>query len=263
MLVFSAIVPHSPLLLPTIGKKHQAKLKKTLGALEVLKEEFLASRPDTLLVFSPHGSSTPDAFSFNIAPQYQANLQEFGDFTTKIEFKPNLLLIEHLKHLLKSRADLPSTANTEQFLDFGAAVPAHLLGKDLPSLKLLPINDAGLSLKTHYEFGQAIQDEIFKSEERIAVIASADLAHTLTDKAPGGFSPKGKEFDSGLVSCVKEHDKECLLNLESIAQEARACGLKTITMLFGVLDGVNCSPQPLSYEGPFGVGYLVAKIKLP
>lgn len=263
MLVFSAIVPHSPLLLPTIGKKHQTKLKKTLNALEELKKEFLASQPDTLLVFSPHGSSTPDAFSFNIAPHYQANLQEFGDFTTKIEFDPDLLLIEHLRHFLKSRADLPDTANTEQFLDFGTAVSAYLLGKDLPSLKLLPINDAGLPLQIHYEFGKAIQEEISKSKKRIAIIASADLAHTLTDKAPGGFSPKGKEFDGALVSCVKKNDKDCLLNLESIAQEARACGLKTIAMLFGVLDGVNCSPQPLSYEGPFGVGYLVAKIKLP
>jgi hypothetical protein len=33
-------------------------------------------------------------------------------------------------------------------------------------------------------------------------------------------------------------------------------------MLLGALEGVNWKPKVLSYEGPFGVGYLVADIRI-
>lgn len=45
---------------------------------------------------------------------------------------------------------------------------------------------------------------------------------------------------------------------------AGECGLKSFTFILGILEaaGLNYQPQILSYEGPFGVGYLVANIKI-
>jgi len=37
MLVFAAIVPHSPLLIPSIGKENYLRLKKTVAALDILE----------------------------------------------------------------------------------------------------------------------------------------------------------------------------------------------------------------------------------
>lgn len=264
MLVFSAIVPHSPLLLPSIGKKNREKLKKTLAAYQKLEEDLYIAKPETVIIFSPHGTSLPEAFSINLAQNYETNLAEFGDFGTKLKFPADTMLAERLKRYIHDELDMPLTLTTDQFLDYGSAVPAALLTSHLSNVSLLPIYDSGLPLEAHFDFGHAVQEEILKNTKRVAVIASADLSHRLTDKAPGGYSPEGKKFDEAVVSCLNEGgDLKEILALEKKIAEAKACGLKTITMLLGVLDKVNCSPELLSYEGPFGVGYMAVKFKLP
>lgn len=263
MLVFSAIVSHSPLLLPTIGKKHQTKLKKTLESFQKLEQDLYASKPETIIVLSPHGASLPESFSINFSPVYETNLAEFGDFATKMKYPSDSMLIENIRRSMQSGKIMPLILNTEQFLDYGTAVPMALLTSHLTNVCLLPIFDSGLSVKKHFEFGQVMREEIIKNKKRIAIIASADLSHRLTDKAPGGYSPEGKKFDEAVVKHLKEHNVAGLLSLEPQIAEAKACGLKTIAMLMGVLDKINCSTELLSYEGPFGVGYLTARIKLP
>ena len=49
---------------------------------------------------------------------------------------------------------------------------------------------------------------------------------------------------------------------EDFVDDAGECGYRSILILMGILDGLNIKPRILSYEGPFGVGYLVADYKL-
>jgi len=46
---------------------------------------------------------------------------------------------------------------------------------------------------------------------------------------------------------------------EKLISDAGECGLKSIAILLGILEGIKYEPQILSYEGPFGVGYLTAE----
>ena len=50
MLTFAAIVPHPPVLIPSIGKENIDKLKKTIRALDILEEELNQANPDTIIV---------------------------------------------------------------------------------------------------------------------------------------------------------------------------------------------------------------------
>jgi AmmeMemoRadiSam system protein A len=45
---------------------------------------------------------------------------------------------------------------------------------------------------------------------------------------------------------------------EDLINRAGECGLRSIVIMLGALDGLDVRPEVLSYEGPFGVGYLVA-----
>ena len=65
MLVFAAIVPHPPILIPQIGKDNLKKLKKTVAAFNLLEEDLNAARPDVIVVISPHGEVNFDAFTIN------------------------------------------------------------------------------------------------------------------------------------------------------------------------------------------------------
>ena len=58
-------------------------------------------------------------------------------------------------------------------------------------------------------------------------------------------------------------DTEGILNLDSeLIERAGECGLRSFVILLGVLDGLEIKPEILSYEGPFGVGYLVASFEV-
>lgn len=259
MITFAAIAPHSPLLLPAIGKAHHEKLKKTLAAYKTLADDFDASKSETVLVFSPHGPAVEEAFPLFISPQYAANLKEFGDFATTFTVHGDMRLLETLRRLRLGPDPTPITGLTEEFLDYGTAIPLLLLAARWPAIHLVPMGTASLPLAAHFEAGKKIGETVQQSTTRIALIASADLAQTLTDNAPGGFSPEGKKFDAALVRALRKNDRAAILKLESGMEAAKACGLRSIAMLLGALDTLNCAAEPLAYEGPFGVGYLVAR----
>ena len=44
---------------------------------------------------------------------------------------------------------------------------------------------------------------------------------------------------------------------DKFIEQAGECGLRSFLILLGALSKINYQPELLSYEGPFGVGYLV------
>jgi len=62
-LVFAGIVPHPPLLIPNVGRQAGLKAKKTKQALEKLEEDLYVSKPELILIISPHGDVFPDSFN--------------------------------------------------------------------------------------------------------------------------------------------------------------------------------------------------------
>ena len=88
------------------------------------------------------------------------------------------------------------------------------------------------------------------------------LFRSLSLNAPAGFSPKAKEFDKKLIQQLKKKSLEGILNIESeLIDEAGECGLRSILILMGVIKNMNYEFEVLSYEAPFGVGYLVGEVR--
>ena len=82
-LVFSAICPHPPVLIPGIGKKEVEKIEQTNKALKKLEQDLYIAKPQILIVISPHGSLFKDAFSVNAHPEFHSHFDQFGDLSTK------------------------------------------------------------------------------------------------------------------------------------------------------------------------------------
>jgi MEMO1 family protein len=62
-----------------------------------------------------------------------------------------------------------------------------------------------------------------------------------------------------IIDMIKKNDVEGIMNIDDVMREnAGEWGYRSIVMLMGALKGLNVTPEILSYEGPFGVGYLVA-----
>jgi AmmeMemoRadiSam system protein B len=262
MLSFAAFTPHPPILIPTIGKENTKRIQKTSDAMEKMGEKLYEAKPDTVIVISPHGALLSDAFSINLNPTYKSNLKEFGDFATAMEFKTDTALAFRIKELMEDK-NIPLAMTSDQYLDHGAIVPLYFLAKKLPGISVLPVGYSMLDLKTHFNFGDFLKEIILNEEKKIAVVASGDLSHRLTKDAPAGYSPRGKEFDEKLAELITNKNIAGILGLdEAFIEEAGECGLRSLIILLGLLERINYTPELLSYEGPFGVGYLVANFKL-
>lgn len=262
-LVFAAITPHPPLLIPTIGKESAKKLAKTAAAFTRLAEDIYLAKPEVLFVISPHGKLLPDALTINFCEKYETDLREFGDLATRLKFKGAGPLASRLWQETK-QAPFKSVVISEPRLDYGVAVPLYCLTQHLPNIQILPIGFATeLDLKTHLDFGTLLKEFIMKSNQRIAVIASADLSHALASDAPAGFNPRAAEFDAAVQALLAAHNTAGLVQLEpKLVAAAAECGLRSILIMLGILRNINYTFEAFSYETPFGVGYLTANFVL-
>lgn len=260
-LVFSAICPHPPLLIPAIGQDNLKKVRKTKKALENLEGDFYAAKPETVIVISPHGSLMSEAFTINHSPTLEGSFEDFGDLETKLKFQNDLGLAYQIKESVETKLPLILTANEK--LDHGATVPLYYLANHLKEIQVIPIGYSLLERSVHFSFGRFIRKILDKTTKRVAVVASGDLSHRLTKTAPAGFSARGKEFDQKLIDFLNNKKIEEIMALdEELVTEAGECGFRSILILLGIMAELNFQTKILSYEGPFGVGYLVAKFEL-
>ena len=261
-LIKSAILPHSPLLIPEIGRANYEFLNKTLVAYQKIREQLTEISPETIIIISPHGLSGND-FNINVAPEMEINLQDFRFIPPKTIFSGDLLLADQIKNQLRS--EFPTHLSSETVIDYGSAIPAYLLRNSGNNFKLLTITPPeGAELETCYRLGQKLKEIIDLSSKKITVIASSDLSHRLKKKSPGGYSPKGAKFDNKLIEYLNdpENAAENILKMDrKLISEAGECGLKPIVMLLGIITGRNLEAKTLAYQTDFGVGYLSLEFK--
>ncbi len=260
-IVFSAIVPHSPFLIPTIGKENLLRLKATESSFYKLEGELYSSKAETILIISPHGVIQPNSFTMNVNPEFIVNFEEFGDLATKINLIGDIGLAHKIRERMETRA--PLQLISEPKLDYGSGVPLYLLTPHLPKIKIIPVYYSGLDLEAHLKFGLLLKRELMVNKNRVAIIASGDLSHKLTQDAPAGYSPKAKKFDQKIINSLLNKKTNDMVKLKhDLLAEVCECGLKSIIILLGTVSGINYQPQILSYEAPFGVGYLAMNFKL-
>jgi aromatic ring-opening dioxygenase LigB subunit len=106
------------------------------------------------------------------------------------------------------------------------------------------------------------------SSSRVLYVASGDLSHRLLPGAPAGYDPRGAEFDQAVVDAFFAGDWGSLLALDpALLRAAGECGYRSLAVLSGVVGVVEAAGRKtknrvLSYEGPFGVGYLVGEVEM-
>ncbi|TAK03734.1 AmmeMemoRadiSam system protein B [Patescibacteria group bacterium] len=262
MICFAAFTPHTPLLLPTIGRDALEHMKATKGAMDRLAEDLYLAMPDTVIVLSSHSVQFEKAFSLNLHDEYAADMSEFGDLTVHRTFKPDLGFIDALQRAVR-RQGIPLALNSSGRLDHGTSVPLLTLAERIGRVRIVPVSYSGLGPKEHFAFGRALKEVIMHSPRRIALVASGDLSHCLTSDAPSGYRREGAVFDELARQAVEGVSSAKLLSASSeLIAAASECAYRPLLMLFGALDHMNVRPEILSYEAPFGVGYMVAEFHL-
>ncbi len=263
-IVFGCIVPHPPLLVPDVGRGQERAISATVRAMERLTDKLAEYKPQAILIISPHGNYHPEAMGILTAKSSQGDMSRWGSGTPRHQFENELSLVSLIEEEAKAdRIPVKSIGERSYELDHGVMVPMHFFIREIKGIPMVPLTFSWLPLDRHFVFGKAIKRAVDRSQKRVAVVASGDLSHRLLPGAPSGYDPMGKVFDEKLVAALSRLDVAAVLGLdENLFERAGECGLRSIVILLGALDGLEVKPEILAYEGPFGVGYLVAAFEV-
>jgi MEMO1 family protein len=264
-IVFGAIAPHPPLLIPAVGKQNLSRVQATVQAMRHLSQRLAECRPEALIVISPHSPLRAGSMGIARAPVLHGDFGQFGAPGVKMRLVTHQGLAAAIFQETQ-RQSIPirsvSHGDSSPVLDWGVMVPLHFVYEALPqNVPVISLGFSMLSFDAHYAFGQAIQKAATATGLRVAFVASGDMSHRMSPASPYGYDPMGPVFDAAVQEAVTDYDPGVLLGINpSIIEAAGECGLRSIIVLFGALDGLVVKPEVLSYEGPFGIGYLVATL---
>ncbi|KPJ65439.1 hypothetical protein AMJ44_10135 [candidate division WOR-1 bacterium DG_54_3] len=253
-IVFGAIMPHPPILVPEIGRGRIKEAEQSKKGLEEIARRMKGKDFDTFIVITPHGEVGQASVPIYTGHVFEGSFSMFGMGKPVFNFKGDpefgLAIIKDCNF---------ANSCPETLLDHGVLVPMYFPQAAGIKKPILPIAIAFMPLNKLFEFGKCLAKTVERLDRKVLIIASADMSHRLTPDAPAGYSPRGKEFDDKLVKLVKNYDVKGILGFdEALAEEAGQDALWSIAMLLGALDGLKVKHEVISYEGPFGVGYMVA-----
>lgn len=259
-LIFSAITPHSPLLVST-DKANARKVAKTRLALEELNKNLYSAKPDAIIMIAPHGNPNKDVLAINQAPSLIANFSDFGNLETKLELKNNIGLGYQIKQKLET--NLPLMLFNEPELHYGFGVPLLFLTNQLRNCGIIPIYTGNPGLEHHLKLGRYIRKICDLTSLRIAVIASGNMSHKDSKEFPDAHFPLGKKYDDAVMLALQNKKAENILSLDQkLIAESGQCGYKVMCVLLAVLGQTNFEADILCFQKVGGIGYLTANLVL-
>jgi aromatic ring-opening dioxygenase LigB subunit len=249
------LVPHSPILIPEIGKNNQSLLRQTTEAFATLSARLKESGAETLIIISWRGLGQDDYFSANAFPDPSGDLSQFGLLAAQKKFTTDLILLDKIRQALKPRLQLLSS----ETLDYPTSIPLKLLSDNLPA-KIISLQVANnLSVLDHINFGRDLGAILQAESKKIALIAAGELSQRLKKISPSGYSPKGAKFDNKIIAALDagtEAANQLLAIDPQLAATAGECALKPLAVLIGALNGCIFESDILSYQTELGIGYL-------
>jgi aromatic ring-opening dioxygenase LigB subunit len=199
-----------------------------------------------------------------IVPHPPILLPAVGSEADRARLKNTISALEVLgKKFKDSNPDLIIISSPHA--DWGFNVPLHFLTPQHFQGQIKTYLTGTEPAEFHFQEGKRIfEDNNLELDfKKVAFIASGDMSHCLKEDGPYGFNPEGPKFDQDLQEFLVKKEIGKILQLDDIYPGAGECGLRSFSFLLGALEaaGVKYEPEILSYEGPFGVGYLVADLK--
>jgi aromatic ring-opening dioxygenase LigB subunit len=259
-IVYAALMPHWPWLLPEVGGGRERPLMRTLASARRVGRDLAVCDIDTVVVLTPHGPTRAGAPAVCTASRPRTDFAEFG--------QPDLVIERETDAELQIALAGEGVATSEEAaLDRGVAVPLYFLARALPSARLLAVGVPPLASvddpEALVDFGERLRGVTDALGRSVALLASGELSHRLFAGAPGGFEPRAEAFDTAVQEAVAEGEPSRVLALpRELVAAVDEHALGTIAVAAGALGGLallrHSDAAAGSYESPFGVGQLVA-----
>ena len=259
-LVFAGIAPHPPIMVPEVGHEAAAEVGDSIAAMANLTERLIQSEAQTVILISPHAPLAAEAFVAYDGPELYG---DFANFRAPAASVSAQLDEDLLNQITQSAAQQNLVINRIRGceLDHGTAVPLYFLQRNGWAGRVVAFGYSFLSNDDHLRFGNCIRQAIDQIGRPIAFIASGDLSHRLRLDAPAGYNPEAHLFDEEVVDAIRTSSPSRIVKMDQeLRRLAGECGYRSMLVVLGVAEGLSPSCEVISYEAPFGVGYLVAQL---
>lgn len=259
-LVFSGIAPHPPIMVPEVGRESIASVVDSIEAMAELTKRVVDSGAETVILISPHAPLEVESFVAYEGPTVTADFSNFSapeiSFTAPVDEG----LLCAITKAAASQGYKVSMLSAHD-LDHGAAVPLYFLQRNGFRGSVVTLGYSFLSNDDHLRFGSCIRNAVDEVGRRVAFIASGDLSHRLKLRAPAGYNPDAHVFDDQVVEALRSNVPQRIVEIDyNLRKLAGECGYRSMLVAIGACSNLPLSCEVLSYEAPFGVGYLVAQL---
>ena len=259
-LVFAGIAPHPPIMVPEVGGESCVEVQNSISAMAELTQRVIESGAETVVLISPHAPLEPVAFVAYEGPKLYGDFSMFRAPEATVEATLDAELLSEITRAADQR-NLITLRILGAELDHGTAVPLYFLQRNGWNGRVVALGYSFLSDEHHLRFGNCIRQAIATLRRPVAFIASGDLSHRLKPGAPAGFNPEAHRFDEAVVEAIRSCQPHRIATIgQDVRRLAGECGYRSMLVALGVVEDAKPSCEVLSYEGPFGVGYLVAQL---
>lgn len=259
-LVFAGIAPHPPIMVPEVGREAIAEVRKSIEGMAELTQRIIDCEVETIILISPHAPLEPAAFIAYDGPQLFGDFAKFRAPTATAHAELDDELLNEITNAAATESLIVMRIRGQD-LDHGTAVPLYFLQHNGWNGKVVALGYSFLSNEDHLRFGKCIRSAIAKVGRRVAFVASGDLSHRLKPDAPAGYNPNAHLFDEEVVEAIRRGTPDQIVNIDQdLRRAAGECGYRSMLVALGVIQNGGTSTEVISYEAPFGVGYLVAQL---
>lgn len=247
-------------MVPEVGRESIAGVVDSIDAMSELTKRLIDSGAESVILISPHAPLEADAFVAYEGPQVFGGFSHFNAPDTYFSLPVDEELLAAIREVAATKQFGLTILGTHD-LDHGTAVPLYFLLRNGWRGKVVTLGFSFLSNDDHVRFGSCIRSAVDQVGRRVAFIASGDLSHRLKPQAPAGYNPDAHIFDEQVVDALRSNDPQRIVNIDyNLRRLAGECGFRSMLVAIGASSELPPSCDVLSYEAPFGVGYLVAQI---
>ena len=247
-------------MVPEVGRESIADVRSSIDAMAELTRRVIEAGAESIILISPHAPLEVDSFVAYEGPKVYGDFSNFRAPGTEFSAVVDDELLRAITNTAASE-NYRLTMLADDLLDHGTAVPLYFLVRNGWQGRVVALGYSFLSNEDHVRFGACIARAVDQLGRRVAFIASGDLSHRLKPDAPAGFNPSAHFFDEEVVQALSKNEPDRIVKIDhDLRRLAGECGYRSMLVAIGAAAERPSSCDVMSYEAPFGVGYLVAQL---
>ncbi|MBI2606786.1 MAG: AmmeMemoRadiSam system radical SAM enzyme [Deltaproteobacteria bacterium] len=256
----TVLMCHAPIVIPEIAGRRARLVRRSSEAMREAAAHLVAARPDVIIVLSPHAPRLESAFGVMDGKELSGDFRQFGCPWIGVRAPNDAKARDLIFQSARGGGGIAIEPLRAGALDHGAMVPMWFLANAgwngrtvVVSFPYSPKHEECRAM------GRAIADAARRAGERWAILASGDMSHRLTPDAPSGYHPEAKKFDRAFSENLAAGRFDAAVSIDPALRDLAAEDVVDSVEIAAAATGFSASgTRVLSYEGPFGVGYLIA-----